>query len=212
MATDYVQTEPLQQSYPHFQLFAPFHYGNASLEDWWDWIGPTTSTGGTWRVYIEHYSGKILRAHLPTRTLEFLTIRTLCKYMANFTHWNNIYKGWWGTVTFFFLSFWSTHVFWGGGPLVPLFWISDDVSSVFQSQSGLYLICFFCWEECNVHSLRSIFGATCANLLVATIAAGHFPTCISRGRTWLGSPGLKTNVLPLCQRPCFGTVTINLCL
>ena len=38
------------------------------------------------------------------------------------------------------------------GPLVPLFWISGDVSS----------------------------GATPANLLTADIDASHFPTCISR--------------------------------
>ena len=29
------------------------------------------------------------------------------------------------------------------GPLEPLFWISDDVSSGFQSQSGCCLICLF---------------------------------------------------------------------
>ena len=34
------------------------------------------------------------------------------------------------------------------GPLVPLFWISGDVSSGFQSQSGFCLICFF--AEANV--------------------------------------------------------------
>ena len=36
--------------------------------------------------------------------------------------------------------------FWG--PLVPLFWISGDVSSGFQSQSGFCLILFF--VEANV--------------------------------------------------------------
>ena len=40
------------------------------------------------------------------------------------------------------------------GPLVLLFWISDDVSSGFQSQSGFCLIRYFCGGECNVHSPR----------------------------------------------------------
>ena len=49
---------------------------------------------------------------------------------------------------FFFKSFWRTHVlFWG--PLVPLFWISGDVSSGFQSQSGFCLIRYFCGGKCN---------------------------------------------------------------
>ena len=53
------------------------------------------------------------------------------------------------------------------GPLVPLFWISGDVSSGFQSQSGFCLICYFCGGECNVHSPRFTSGATLADLLVA---------------------------------------------
>ena len=68
------------------------------------------------------------------------------------------------------------------GPLVPLFWISGDVSSGFQSQSGFCLIRYFCGGECNVHSPRFTSGATLADLL----AAGHFPTCMYRGGTWLG--------------------------
>ena len=72
------------------------------------------------------------------------------------------------------------------GPLAPLFWISGDVFSGFQSQSGFCLICIFCRGKCNVHSLRSTYGATNANLLAAGSAASHFPTCISRGGTWLG--------------------------
>ena len=65
-----------------------------------------------------------------------------------------------------------------------------------------------CRGECNVHSLRSMSGATLADLLTASITAGHFPTCISRGGSWLGfeqvTPAQKTNVIPLCQRPgCF---------
>ena len=37
-----------------------------------------------------------------------------------------------------------------------------------------------------MHSPRSNSGATHANLLVAGITAGHFPTYISRCGTWLG--------------------------
>ena len=69
-------------------------------------------------------------------------------------------------------------------PLVPLFWISSDVSSRFQSQSWFCLI-HFCGGECNIHSLRSTSGATPADLLTAGMATSHFPTCIRRGRSWL---------------------------
>ena len=51
------------------------------------------------------------------------------------------------------------------GPLVPLFWISGDVSSGFQSQSGLPYS--HCGGKRNVHSPRSTSGATLANLLAA---------------------------------------------
>ena len=53
------------------------------------------------------------------------------------------------------------------GPLVPLFWISSDISSALQSQSGSCLI-HFCGGACNVHSLRFTSGATPANLLMAS--------------------------------------------
>ena len=56
-----------------------------------------------------------------------------------------------------------------GGPLVPLFWISGDVSSGFQSQSGFCLIHYFCRGECNIHSPRFTSGATLANLLAAGV-------------------------------------------
>ena len=71
------------------------------------------------------------------------------------------------------------------GPLIPLFWISGDVSSRFQSQSGFCLIYFFVDVKHNVHSPRSTSGATCADLLAASIAASHLPTCMCRGGTWL---------------------------
>ena len=48
-----------------------------------------------------------------------------------------------------------------------MFWISGDVSSGFQSQSGFCLIRYFCGGECNVHSPRFTSGATLANLLAA---------------------------------------------
>ena len=60
-------------------------------------------------------------------------------------------------------------------PLVPLVWISGDVSSGFQSQSGFCLICTFCGSECYVYSPRSTSGAAHADLLMASIAAGESP-------------------------------------
>ena len=59
------------------------------------------------------------------------------------------------------------------GTLVPLFWISGDISSGFQSQSGFCIICLFCGDECNVHSPRSPSGATPADLLMAGITVSH---------------------------------------
>ena len=71
------------------------------------------------------------------------------------------------------------------GPLVPvldfwwrLLWVSKPEWFL------PYLL--FCGGKCNVHSPRSTSGATHANLLVVSIAAGHLPICISRGGTWLG--------------------------
>ena len=57
------------------------------------------------------------------------------------------------------------------GPLVPLFRISGDVSSGFQSQSGFCLIRFFVEAKCNVHSPRSTSGATPADLMMAGITS-----------------------------------------
>ena len=90
------------------------------------------------------------------------------------------------------------------GLLVPLFWISGDLSSGFQSQSGFCLIHFFCGGNCNVHSQRSTSGATCADLLAASMqlvtslhVCAEMGLCLdSDGQ----SPGQKTNALPLCQR------------
>ena len=74
------------------------------------------------------------------------------------------------------------------GPLVPLFWISGDVSSGFQSQSGL--LYSHCGGERNVHSPRSTSGATLVNLLVAG-AAGPVPTYCCRGEV----TGIRTHAL-----------------
>ena len=41
-------------------------------------------------------------------------------------------------------------------------------------------------EAYVIHSLRFTSSATCTDLLAAGSAASHFPTCISRGGTWLG--------------------------
>ena len=77
------------------------------------------------------------------------------------------------------------------GPLVPLFWISGDVSSGVQSQSRICLIRFFCEGECYVHSPRSTSGATLADLLVAGREAGLVPTYCCRGEV----AGIRTRAL-----------------
>ena len=89
--------------------------------------------------------------------------------------------------------------------LVPLFWISGDVSSGFQSQSGFCLICMFYRGKCNVHSLASTSGTTPAGLWTTSITASHAPH--ASAEVGLGSdlngqpPAQKTNSLPLCQQP-----------
>ena len=93
------------------------------------------------------------------------------------------------------------------GPLVPLFWISGDVSSGFQSQSGFCLIRYFCGGECNVHSPRFTSGATLADLLAAgaqPVTSPHACAEVGLGSVSnVRSHEQKTNALPLCQRPGF---------
>ena len=75
------------------------------------------------------------------------------------------------------------------GPLVPLFWISGDVSSGFQSQSGFCLICYFCGGECNIHSPRFTSGATLADLLAAGMQPVTSPhACAEVGHIQLNLP------------------------
>ena len=81
------------------------------------------------------------------------------------------------------------------GPLVPLFWISGDVSSGFQSQSGFCLIRYFCGGECNVHSPRFTSGATLADLL----AAGAQPVTSPHACAEVGL-GSDSNVQPHEQK------------
>ena len=100
------------------------------------------------------------------------------------------------------------------GPLVPLFWISGDVSSGFQSQSGFCLIRYFCGGECNVHSPRFTSGATLANLLAAgaqPVTSPHACAEVGLGSVSnVQSHEQKTNALPLCQRPGLDFLLINL--
>ena len=86
--------------------------------------------------------------------------------------------------TFFFLKFLAdTCPFWG--PLVPLFWISGDVSSGFQSQSGFCLIRYFCGGKCNVHSPRFTSGVTLADFLAAGTQPVTSPHACAEVGTWL---------------------------
>ena len=96
------------------------------------------------------------------------------------------------------------------GPLVPLFWISGDVSSGFQSQSGFCLIRYFCGGECNVHSPRFTSGATLADVLAAgaqPVTSPHACAEVGLGSVSnVRSHEQKTNALPLCQRPGFSLI------
>ena len=77
----------------------------------------------------------------------------------------------------FFLKIWAvTCPFLG--PLVPLFWISGDVSFGFQSQSGLPYS--HCGGERNVHSEIHVWCYTCQPL-GGRRAAGPVPTYCCRG-------------------------------
>ena len=92
------------------------------------------------------------------------------------------------TYSFFFLFFKKvfgrTHVlFWGHW--YPCFGFLVTSPLGLKARVGSALFPIFCGGECNVHSPRFTSGATLADLLVASSAAGHFPTCISRGGTWL---------------------------
>ena len=89
----------------------------------------------------------------------------------------------------FFLKFLAdTCPFWG--QLVPLFWISGDVSSGFQSQSGLPYS--HCGGERNVRSPRSTSCATLANLFAAGAQPVLSPhTVASRGEV----AGIRTRAL-----------------
>ena len=65
------------------------------------------------------------------------------------------------------------------GSLVPLFWISGDISSGFQSQSGLPYL--HCGDVGNVHCLRSS-GTTCADLLAAGLLPVLSPHTVAEVR------------------------------
>ena len=56
----------------------------------------------------------------------------------------------------------------------------------FKARVGSALFTIF--AEVNVMYIPPRFtsGATLADLLVASMQAGHFPTCMCRGGTWLG--------------------------
>ena len=56
------------------------------------------------------------------------------------------------------------------GPLIPLFWTSDDVSSGFKARVGSALFKLSGGKHCYVtHSLRFTSGVTPADLLVASM-------------------------------------------
>ena len=74
-------------------------------------------------------------------------------------------------------------------PLVPLFWVSKPEWVLpYSHLAEAYVTC----------SLRSTSGATCADLLAASSTASHFPTCISRGGTWLRFEQVNTHTEGKC--------------
>ena len=88
------------------------------------------------------------------------------------------------------------------GPLVLLFWISGDVSSGFQSQSGFCLIFFF--AEANVmymtwyprlvlHELTSWWPVQSQSLPHMHVQRWDL--------AWIGTGNHPDRILPLCQRP-----------
>ena len=63
-------------------------------------------------------------------------------------------------------------------PLIPLFWTSGDFSSGFQSMEIRPALLALDRGAFDVCPLRFISGATPADLLVVSLAAGHFPTYV----------------------------------
>ena len=89
-----------------------------------------------------------------------------------------------------------------GGPQIPLFWISGDVSSGFQSQSGLCLIHFF--VEANVMYIPCdpplvLHMLTSWQLAAQPVTSTHASAEVGLGSNLNGqSPRQTTNALPLC--------------
>ena len=89
------------------------------------------------------------------------------------------------------------------GSLLPLFWISGDVSSGFQSQSGFCLIHFFAEAmECTFPEIHlwccmcwPLGSWQCSWWLPHMHKESWDLAQIQTGK----SPGQKTNALPLCQ-------------
>ena len=116
--------------------------------------------------------------HLKTMRNFHLNIFDYCNNFCNF-------KNVWATdksFSLFFKSKFLADMCPILGPLVPLFWIFGDISSGFQSQSGFCLVHLFCRGECKFPEIH----LWCYNYQpLDGITAGHFPTCISRGGSWL---------------------------
>ena len=114
-------------------------------------------------------------------------------------------------MVFFFKGF-GGHMSFFGATGTPV-WISGDVSSGFQSQSGFCLIRYFCGGEYNVHSPRFTSGATLADLLAASaqpVTSPHACAEVGLGSDLNVQPHeQKTNPLPLCQRPGFRPDMVN---
>ena len=98
------------------------------------------------------------------------------------------------------------------GRLVPLFWISGNVSSGFQSQS----FWLFFGGECNVHSPKSTSGATPADLLMTNGTPITSPHSLSEEELGLDSngqpPEQKTNACGISLQIKAVTSQIRFCI
>ena len=89
--------------------------------------------------------------------------------------------------TFFFKSFWRTHVlFWGHWYPCFGFLVTSPLGFKARVSSALFAI----FAEANVMYISQdsplvLHLPTCWQPVRSRCAAGHFPTCMCRGGTWL---------------------------
>ena len=114
-------------------------------------------------IYIPYYS--TLVQHLPISEFSFLSPpfeqrdQTYHELNSNVNWMNKNFR------RDLLISFWRTHLLFGGH-WYPCFGFLVASPLGFKARVGSALF-VFCRSECNVHSLRSTYGATLADLSVA---------------------------------------------